>query len=286
MIYKSNVGFIVGSGTMGGGIVQVLAQSNSVDKIYWISRSENSLSVAFEKIKKQWMKMVRRGDIPQDVMDSYCKKIEFCDDYSKVSCADFVVEAVSECFSAKKEVFKEIEPFARVETIFATNTSSLSITEISRFSSNPEKVVGLHFFNPAPLMKLVEVVASIATSRDVIDWALGLVKDLGKEPVFVNEAPGFIVNRMLIPMVNEAVGVLAEGVASADEIDRAMRLGANHPIGPLALADLIGNDVCLSIMETLYGETGDPKYRPHPLLRKMVRGNRLGRKTGRGFFSY
>jgi 3-hydroxybutyryl-CoA dehydrogenase len=170
--------------------------------------------------------------------------------------------------------------------VIATNTSSLSITELASITKNPENVVGLHFFNPAPVMKLVEIIVGLSTSNETATWAFKFAKGLGKEPVLVNEAPGFIVNRMLIPMINEAIGILAEGVATAEEIDRAMKFGANHPIGPLALADLIGNDVNLSIMETLHNETGDPKYRAHPLLRKMVRANRLGRKTGIGFYRY
>ena len=168
----------------------------------------------------------------------------------------------------------------------ASNTSSLSITELACLSSNPANVIGLHFFNPAPVMMLTEIIKGLMTSQTTIDWAINFSRNLGKEPVLVTESPGFIVNRMLIPMINEAIGILAEGVASAEEIDKAMCLGANHPIGPLALADLIGNDVNLSIMETLHMETGDPKYRAHPLLRKMVRANWLGRKTGTGFFKY
>ena len=183
-------------------------------------------------------------------------------------------------------MFLNLNTVLAKNTILATNTSSLSITELSCFFENPSNVIGLHFFNPAPIMQLTEVISGLLTSQETIDWTMAFAANLGKSPVLVNEAPGFIVNRMLIPMINEAIGILAEGVACAEEIDRAMCLGANHPIGPLALADLIGNDVNLSIMETLYSETGDPKYRAHPLLRKMVRANRLGRKTKHGFFMY
>ncbi|MGH8396120.1 MAG: 3-hydroxyacyl-CoA dehydrogenase NAD-binding domain-containing protein, partial [Pseudomonas sp.] len=199
---------------------------------------------------------------------------------------DIFIEAVAEDIGTKRLVFAELSKVSGADTMLASNTSSLSVTHLASLTKYPENVIGLHFFNPATVMKLAEVITGLTTSRATVDRALDFARQLGKDPVLVNEAPGFIVNRMLIPMINEAIGILAEDVATAEEIDKAMRLGANHPIGPLALADLIGNDVNLSIMETLHNETGDPKYRAHPLLRKMVRGNLLGRKTGRGFFSY
>jgi 3-hydroxybutyryl-CoA dehydrogenase len=199
---------------------------------------------------------------------------------------DFVLEAAIENMPIKKKIFAELDALCKPETIFATNTSSLSITEVSNATKRPDKFIGMHFFNPVPVMKLVEVIKGIATSDETKATVVEMTKKLGKEPVEVEEAPGFVVNRILIPMINEAIGILAEHVASAEDIDKAMMLGANHPMGPLALADLIGNDVCLSIMEVLYTGFGDPKYRPHPLLRKMVSAGYLGRKTGRGFHEY
>lgn len=199
---------------------------------------------------------------------------------------DFVIEAVAENIEVKKDVFAKASEHIDSHTVFASNTSSLSITEIASVAKYKQNVIGLHFFNPAPIMGLNEVVSGMLTSDSTRTFAFKLSSMLGKQPVLVNEAPGFIVNRMLIPMINEAIGVLAEGVASAEDIDAAMKNGANHPIGPLSLADMIGNDICLSIMEVLHNETGDPKYRAHPLLRKMVRANKLGRKSGSGFFDY
>jgi 3-hydroxybutyryl-CoA dehydrogenase len=200
--------------------------------------------------------------------------------------ADLVIEAATEDMASKKALFAELDALCKPETIIATNTSSLSITEIAAATNRPDKIIGMHFFNPVPMMKLVEIILGLATSEETRATIVGLTEKLGKTAVQVEEAPGFVVNRLLIPMINEAVGILADGVAKAADIDEAMKLGANHPMGPLALGDLIGLDVCLAIMETLYAEFGDTKYRPHPLLKKMVRGNKLGRKTGIGFFDY
>lgn len=277
---------VIGSGTMGKGIVQVLAHSEMVFSICWVGRSEVGCSVHLDEMKIQWERMVNKNRLSRDEANSFEKKIFIAPNYTVIKDCDLIIEAVSENMPVKHQVFKEIALHANPDAIIASNTSSLSITELSGLTKNPSNVIGLHFFNPAPVMKLVEVIVGLPTSKSTELWALNFAKALGKEPVLVNEAPGFIVNRMLIPMINEAIGILAEGVASAEEIDKAMKLGANHPIGPLALADLIGNDVNLSIMETLHNETGDSKYRAHPLLRKMVRANHLGRKTGTGFFSY
>jgi len=277
---------VVGTGTMGKGIVQILAQSDEVSSIVWKGKSSASLKSALAELEIFWGRMVAKKRLDAESAARFIRKIKLTDDYDALAGSRCIIEAVSEDMGAKRELFSQMARVANADTILASNTSSLSITELASLTAHPGNVVGLHFFNPAPVMKLTEVIAGLTTSQSTLDWALEFARQLGKDPVLVNEAPGFIVNRMLIPMINEAIGILAEGVASAEEIDKAMRLGANHPIGPLALADLIGNDVNLSIMETLHNETGDPKYRAHPLLRKMVRANRLGRKTGCGFFKY
>jgi len=277
---------VVGTGVMGKGIVQILAQSAFVAAVVWkgsvAQRTANSLG----DLEVQFGRMVNKKRLSAEDAAAFLRKISIADSYSDLADADCMIEAVSESMAEKSKVFSEFSNICDSKTILASNTSSLSITELGNLTKYPCNVIGLHFFNPAPVMKLAEVIAGLGTSAQTVEWALNFARQLGKDPVLVNEAPGFIVNRMLIPMINEAIGILAEDVASAEEIDKAMRLGANHPIGPLALADLIGNDVCLSIMETLHDETGDPKYRAHPLLRKMVRGNRLGRKSSHGFFKY
>jgi 3-hydroxybutyryl-CoA dehydrogenase len=277
---------VIGSGTMGKGIVQVLSQSEVTSSIVWIGRSEAGCKAAYESLMSSWDRMVNKKRLSAEDAAFFSEKVIISNHYEAIKNADLIIEAVPEDMSVKHKVFRDIASYANDSSVIASNTSSLSITELASLTKNPENVIGLHFFNPAPVMKLVEIIVGFSTSKETASWAFDFAKALHKEPVLVNEAPGFIVNRMLIPMINEAIGILAEGVASAEEIDRAMKFGANHPIGPLALADLIGNDVNLSIMETLHNETGDPKYRAHPLLRKMVRANKLGRKSGSGFYNY
>ena len=275
---------VIGTGTMGSGIVQAFAQAGV--PVLMKSRSEASNQKAVAKITKSLVKLVEKGKVTEEYKDSVLGNITTTTEYSALADCDLVIEAAVETMELKRELFAQLDQICKPEAILASNTSSLSITEIAGCTSRPEQVIGMHFFNPAPVMKLVELIKGQRTSDEVADKIKALAESIGKVPVMVNEAPGFVVNRILIPMVNEAVGILADGVATKEEIDEAMKLGANHPMGPLALGDLIGLDVCLAIMEVLHSEYGDDKYRPHPLLRKMVRANLLGRKTGAGFFTY
>ncbi len=276
--------FVLGAGTMGAGIVQAFAQKGYEVIVRDIKPEFVERGIA--GIDKGLTRLVSKGKMTEEVKGEILSRISGTTDMALAADCDLVVEAAIENMKIKKEIFAELDSICKPETILASNTSSLSITEVASATKRADKVIGMHFFNPAPVMKLVEVIRGIATSQETFDAVKELSVAIGKEPVEVAEAPGFVVNRILIPMVNEASFILQEGIASAEDIDSAMKYGANHPMGPLALGDLIGLDVCLAIMDVLYNETGDTKYRASSILRKYVRAGWLGRKSGRGFHNY
>lgn len=280
---------VIGNGVMGKGIIETLLcqeSSTCFESIIWIARdfekSHQHMKLLTRQVRKTEKRLNDQGYIASDILS----KVFITGDYNEIRDASIIIEAVSEDLSVKKNIISEINKYRNLDSVVASNTSSYSITELATLLKTPSHLVGLHFFNPAPVMKLVEVVRGLTTDEDIVSKMVSFAKLISKEPVVVNEAPGFIVNRMLIPMINEAIAIYAEGIADIPEIDKAMKLGANHPIGPFALSDLIGNDVVLSILNTLYTETGDAKYRPHTLLKKYVRANMLGRKTRSGFYSH
>ena len=274
---------VVGTGVMGIGISQLFAQAG---KTVLIKSMRNNAKEALNMINRNLEKLVSKEKITQEELENTLSNISIVSYDEELSNCDLIVEAIEEDIKSKKDLFAYLDMICEEKTIIATNTSSLSITEIGACTNRPRKVIGMHFFNPATIMKLVEIVQGLETDLETVEKVKKLSFELGKEPVEVNEAPGFLVNRMIIPMINEAICILSDGIASKEDIDKSMKLGANHPMGPLELGDLIGLDVCLRIMDILYKETGDCKYRANNLLRKYVRVGWLGRKTGKGFYEY
>lgn len=275
---------VIGGGTMGLDIATVFARTGR--RVVVREINQELADKAHARLEASLTKLVARGKTDEETKSAILSATTFTADISLAADADLVIEAAVEKLEIKQSIFAELDKLCKAETIFATNTSSISITDIAAATQRPDKFIGMHFFNPATVMKLVELIRGIHTSQHTFDTTARLCADIGKEAVEVADSPGFVVNRILIPMINEAIGLFEAGVASAEGIDTAMRLGANHPIGPLALGDLVGLDVCLAIMDVIRNQTGNPKYEAAPLLRRMVADGQLGRKTGKGFFDY
>ncbi|MGI6096522.1 MAG: 3-hydroxybutyryl-CoA dehydrogenase [Dethiobacteria bacterium] len=275
---------VVGAGTMGAGIAQVAAQAGY--EVFLQDITEQYVNKGKKNIASSLERMAKKGKLEPAQIAEITGRIQGIVDLEQAKEADFVIEAALENLEVKEKIFRNLDQIVKPEAILASNTSSLSITALGAATKRPEKVIGMHFFNPPPIMKLVEVVKGVRTAPETIAAVKQVAEKMNKKPIVVNESPGFVVNRILVPMINEAAYLLMEGVATKEEIDEGMKYGASHPIGPLALADLIGLDVCLAVMEILHEEFGEDKYRPCPLLRKMVRAGLLGRKTNKGFYSY
>lgn len=278
--------FIVGGGIMGTGIAQVFAQNGFETVIRVRNLGGGRLDELRALFERNYGRLVKKGKMTEEEKSAALARISYTEGLADAKDCDLVIEAIVEDLEEKKRLFAQLDEVCGPRTIFATNTSSLSITAMASATKREDRFIGMHFFNPVPIMALIEVVKGARTSEETTRKVFDIARAIGKTPVLVNEAPGFVVNRLLVPMINEAIFCLQEGVASAEDIDNIMKLGANHPMGPLALGDLIGLDVCLNIMDALYEETRDSKYRACPLLRKMVAAGMLGRKTGKGFYDY